>query len=58
MKRIEHRAGSVSQVGLVHLIPILSPSRIFSSVSVGSSPRLYLLETFRINDENDYEYEI
>ena len=37
----EHRAGAVGREGLVPFIPALT-SELFTSVSVGSSPRYYL----------------
>ena len=37
----EHRAGAVGREGLVPFIPALT-SELFTSVSVGSSPRSYL----------------
>ena len=56
--RIKHRPGRLAEWGWYTRYQSFLSSRIFTSVSVGSSPRLYLLETFRFKDEDDYEYEI
>ena len=56
--RIKHRPVRLAEWAWCTKYQSFLSSWIFTSVSVGSSPRLLLLETFRFKDKDDYEYEI